>query len=1298
MDWIVAAGPVPTDILPLAPLQDGMLFHAMLDAPRTVADDPYIVQTVLALDGALDADVLRRSVQMVLGRHDNLRAAFLQPPDGPPVQVIPAEVDLPWRQCDATDAAHLARLAEQERNAGFDPANPPLIRFLLVTVAAGEHRLIMTNHHILLDGWSLPLLLDEVCTAYRALVDGTALPPVTPYREYASWLAGQDRAGAENVWRTALSDVDSCLVAGGHRDTGPRGELCRDLPKGATTLLRDTARALGVTTSTIVHAAWGLVLGRLTGRRDVVFGSVVSGRPPAVAGIESMIGCFINTVPVRLRPDPAESVADLLRRVQTEQSALGDVHYLGLAALHRVAAVAELFDSTVAFENYPVNGDGIRAALPGVAIRLHQARDGMHYPLGLVAAATPDRIRLRLTYRIDLIGRRRAEQVIEWTRAVLEAMTADPDQSEGRLDILGPGEAGRSVLHGADMTDEPIRDDLVDLFAGQVAQAPDAPALVADGRTVSYRELDAWSDQLAQTLVSAGAGAETTVAVLADRTPAMIAALLGVLKAGAAYVPLDRRFPAARMRAIVAECEAKLVLIDSESAAATVPDTGVPVLDISAAPTPAGKQIKRVPPGSLAYVMYTSGSSGRPKGVAVTRQEIAWLAGDEAFSGKDRVLVHSPLAFDASTVEIWGTLINGGCLVLAPPGDLDTATIARVIRDEGVTWAWITAGLFRVLAEDEAPSFADMREVWTGGDVVPSTTVRDLLRRHPGLSLVNGYGPTETTVFATSHRVREPDAAATVPIGLPLHNTRVSVLDHALRPVPEGAVGEIYIAGGGVSRGYVGQPVPTAARYVADPSGPPGTRMYRTGDMARLNPDGVLEYVGRVDAQVKIRGFRVEPGEAEAVLATHPGVAHCVVVVSGTGSGDRRLEAHVVPAAGHRVNAGDLTRFAAGLLPSYLVPAGLVVHGSLPVTANGKVDRAALAAATPPGRRPRVAPVDHLEDVLCRLYAEVLGVPEVGTDEDFFDLGGDSLLAMRLIGRVRGELGGRAGIRDLFLAPTVARFAARHVLGGWAAPATAFDVLLPLRDEGTAAPVFCFHPASGLSWRYSGLLRELPAQVPIHGLQAGGYTDDGPLPGSVTEMATDYVARIRRVARGPYRLVGWSFGGLVAHTAATLLRDAGEKVTLLALLDAAPAEGAEAKLPDGAAIMGTLLEIAGIVPDVPMETLTVEQAAALLQQHENPMITLLGGRARRLVEIARHFTELSSRHTPRRFDGDLLLLPAARGREAGPLSADRWGPYATGEVSARLIDCEHHQMLDAAPLSEIGRVLRAALDAPDVAP
>ncbi|MEU9609110.1 amino acid adenylation domain-containing protein [Streptomyces sp. NPDC048057] len=1294
VDWIEERWPDPSDVLPGTPLQQGLLFHALLDDlddPDGEQDDPYVVQTVLTVPGDLDPRAVHRAVQTVVDRHEALRAAFVQPPDGPPVQVIPRQTAVPWDEREVADASGVVAVAAAERRAGFDLTEPPLIRFRWVRVPEEAARLVVTNHHILLDGWSLPLLLREIADAYGGADAAPRLPAVTPLRTYASWLARQDRAAAEQAWRTALSGVEGCHLARGaaHGTGGPRQEVRRHVAEAAASRIRATARALGVTTSSLVHVAWGLVLGRLTGQRDVVFGSVVSGRPPAVPGIESMIGCFINTVPVRLNPSPGETVADLLRRFQAEQAALGEAHHFGLTAIHRVTGVDDLFDTAVAFENYPTGGGAVQLGSNEGAVGLEQARDSIHYPVGLVAAAHPGGIGLRLIHRVDLISEDRARQIMTWVLDVLEAMATDADRLVDR--VIEHRETAAPL---ATTVAEDVRDPIA-VFAEHVALTPEAPAVTGRGTTVTYAELDAWSDRLARALVAAGAQAESTVAVLLDRTPAMVAALLGVLKAGAAYVPLDHRFPPERMRSVLVESRASLVLSDVETAVAF----GLPVLDPTTATAPDGGDGPvpvPVPVRVAGYVMYTSGSTGRPKGVVITRREMAWLARTPALRGPRRVLVHSPLAFDASTLEVWGTLLNGGTLVLAPPGDVDLAALTEVIRDERVTWAWLTAGLFRILAEEEPSCFEGLDEVWTGGDVVPATAVREVLRRHPHLTLVNGYGPTETTVFTTVHPMCGHDSVeGTVPLGLPLPSTRVHLLDHLLRPVPRETVGEVYVAGDGVGRGYTGQPQLTASRFVADPGGT-GGRAYRTGDLARLNADGLLEFVGRGDEQVKIRGFRVEPGEAEAVLSGHRSVAHCVVVVSHAPSGDPRLVAHVVPAAGSPLDSDALLRHAKALLPRYLVPASVVVHDALPVTVNGKVDRAALTAPTSEPRH-RVAPTTRLEEALCALYGEVLGVPEVGVHDDFFALGGDSLLAIQLIGRIRRRLGGQPTISDLFRTPTVAEFAAQHLVGGGIARSAAFDVMLPLRAQGTAAPVFCFPPASGLGWRYAGLLRALPHTVPIHALQAPGCDDDGALPESLTELADDYLARIRKVCAGPYRLVGWSFGGLVAHEVAVRLREAGEEVELLAVLDSAPLTGLVTEVPDRATTLRAVWESVGDPADRSPDELTADEAEALLRQHDNPMVALLGERSQRLVQVVRNFARLAVKHSARTFDGNMMFFPALRGPAENRLTADRWRPHVTGTISIHPIDCEHRHMLDSAPLREIGRVLRAALGVEDPA-
>ncbi|MFJ1747310.1 amino acid adenylation domain-containing protein [Streptomyces sp. NPDC088116] len=1037
IDTVEQARPGLADLLPLSSLQKGLFFHALYDEG---AADVYTVQLLLDVEGPLDTGALQGAARVLLERHANLRAGFWHDGLPEPVQFVPRAVPLPWYEhdlsavSDAERDGEMERLLTEDRARRFDLTAPPLLRFTVIRIAADRYRLVLTNHHILLDGWSTPLLARELFTLYARRGGDAELPRVTPYREYLAWLADQDQGAAHEAWKQALDGAEPTLLAPvgpGRAPAVPR-TVTVDLTQALTTALTERARGLGLTANTLVQGAWAVLLGRLTGRQDVVFGTTVSGRPPEIAGIESMVGLFINTLPVRVALRPEESLASLLTRMQDQQARLTEHQHLGLTDIQGITGTGELFDTLNVFENYPL--DPATMELPGTGLNILgiDGRDATHYPLTLVAL--PGRaLELRLHYRPDALGREAVEGIGDRLLRLLELITVDPHRPVGRIDVLNAEERARLLTewNGAVRPGSETAGSVQRRFTEQVARTPDAVALCGwDGRQVTYRELDVLANRLAHRLIADGVGPESRVAILQERSVGLVASILAVLKAGGAYVPLDARYPRARLQLIVAQTGATVLLTDLaklDDARGFPHDARLLVVDDD----PALAHEPGTDPGvdshheQLAYVMYTSGSTGTPKGVAVTHHDVLSLAFDRCWDtgNHERVLLHSPQAFDASTYELWVPLLRGGQLVVAPPGELDVHDLARVVVERHITGLWLTAGLFRILAEERPECFAGVREVWSGGDVVPAPMVRRVLDACPSTVVGDGYGPTETTTFATHHLMRAEDTVpGTVPIGTPLDNMRLYVLDDGLALTLPGVAGELYIAGAGLARGYVDRPGLTAERFVADPFGPAGARMYRTGDLVRWTGGGVLEFVGRADEQVKVRGFRIELGEIEAVLAGHPGLAQAAVIVREDRPGDKRLVAYTV--AEVRTDAPDasaLRDHAGAALPEYMVPAAFVALDSLPVTANGKLDRKALPAPDYAAASTRRAPRTPEERMLCEVFAEVLGLPEVGIDDSFFDLGGHSLLATRLVSRLRSAFGVELAVRSLFEAPTPAR-------------------------------------------------------------------------------------------------------------------------------------------------------------------------------------------------------------------------------------------------------------------------------------
>ncbi|MFD4398675.1 amino acid adenylation domain-containing protein [Kitasatospora sp. NPDC058478] len=1026
------------DVWPTSPLQQGMAFHAAYD---TDGADVYTSVCTFDLTGPVDADRLRAAAEALLLRHPNLKAGFHQRPDGPPVQAVPDGVELPFTAIDLTahadPKAEAARIAAAEYGRRFDLARPPLLRYTLLTLAPGRHQLIAAAHHILLDGWSTPLFAEELWGLYFQ----QPMPPAAPYREYLRWLTRRDGAAARAAWARALAGADEpTLLAPGRSAAAPQLplRLHTGLTPAATEALARTARRYGVTLNTLVQAAWGVLLARLTGREDVLFGTTVSGRPHDLPGVERMVGLLINTVPVRVTLDPAESWGQLLLRLQHEQSALLDHQHLSLTEIQQLAGVGSLFDTVTVYGNYP-DPSALDEADPSGAthVTLVEDVDSAHYPL-LLALTPGDGLQLRLDHRPDAFTPAEARTLLDRFLALLDRIVADPAELVGAVQVLTEEERERLLTGGAGATAPLPEAALPELFEARAAATPDAVALTADDVELTYAELNARANGLAVRLVEAGVRPETPVALLMERSAALVVAILAVLKAGGAFVPLDGAQPAERLRAVLADSGARLALADTAHRAHPAL-TGLDVLDPEGARDPededtAGNLGLPLSADQLAYVMHTSGSTGVPKGIGVTHRSVVDLALGGAFAGggHERVLLHSPVAFDASTYELWVPLLSGGRVVVAPAGRLGVAELATAIGRGRVGAAWMTVGLFNVLAAEAPETFAGLREVWTGGDIVSPAAIRRVLEHCPGLRVVNGYGPTETTTFATRHPMATAaEVPAAVPIGRPLPNTRVYALDAGLRPVPVGVAGELYVAGAGLARGYVGRAGLTAERFVACPFGEPGGRMYRTGDVVRWTTTGELEFVGRADDQVKLRGFRIELGEVEAAFTAHPAVGQAVAVVRQDQPGDKRLVAYVTGP----VRPDELRAFVADRLPGYMVPAAIVTLDALPVTPNGKVDRRALPAPDYSGAAAGRAPRTETEQALCELFAEVLGLASVGIDDSFFDLGGHSLLATKLVSRVRTALGTELPIRALFDHPTVAALAAALPASGAARPA-----------------------------------------------------------------------------------------------------------------------------------------------------------------------------------------------------------------------------------------------------------------------
>lgn len=1035
-------------IYPLSPMQHAMLLRSQL-APGSGV---YILQLSFEIGGAFDAVAFRRAWEQVTERHAAHRTCFLRLDREQPLQVVRRTVSVPWREEDWTSLpsdeqeARFAALLEQDRAEDFVPARAPLMRCVLVRTASDRHRFLWTRHHAISDGWSMPTVLSEVVQCYRAIGEGSTpqLGPATQYRDYIAWLRTQDPAGTEEYWRRSLAGVTGPTLLGvgrprteGGPGQGLHGKRRVRLSQESSSALLAAARRERITLSTYIQAAWALLLRCYSGERDVLLGMVASGRPPTLAGVESAVGCFLNTLPVRVRVDDDALVTDWLRALQSAQVAREEHGHVSLAQIRRWAGLPgdqPLMESLVVFENFP---GGPALAAQGGALHVENVRmaEQTSFPLTLTVAPG-EHLSLQLSYDQGQFEEEAVERMLGHYEALLVSL-ASPPARVGDLTAVGAAEQATLLAQSAGPQIElPIAGagGVHRLFEAQAAATPHATAVVVDEERLSYAELDARANRIAARLRRAGVVAGAFVGVCLERAAYLPAALLAVWKTGAAYLPLDPAYPAARIRHILDDA-APTVVLAQDSTSGVLAGSARPVLSLDATgddPPSAADDTPFVPADAdadaVALTIYTSGSTGTPKGVLITHRNVrallAWASGTYSAEELSGTLASTSICFDLSVFELFLPLTTGGTVILARNALLLPSLPAR---GEVTLINTVPSALDTLLRLGALPPRVAV--VNLAGEPLPEELV-DRAYRQPGLRKVyNLYGPSEDTVYSTFALV--PAGGGKPLIGRPVANSQAYVLDARLRPVPTGVAGELYLGGEGVSRGYHERPSLTASRYLPDPlSGRPGARLYRTGDLVRRLADGQLEYLGRTDHQVKLRGFRIELGEIEATLRALPGVRDAVAAVHTDPQGGRRLVAYVVDEPGRAFDQSGLVRVLRAVLPEHMVPSAFVGLAAIPLTPNGKVDRGALRAPESLGvRRTYREPTSETERVIAAVWTAVLGIPRPGVDDGFFDLGGDSLLLARVFGELKVRFPGGLLMTDLFRFPTIAELA-RHIEGG----------------------------------------------------------------------------------------------------------------------------------------------------------------------------------------------------------------------------------------------------------------------------
>jgi amino acid adenylation domain-containing protein len=1369
---------------PLSYGQRGLWFLSQLDQERAA----YNVFFPARIRSRVDVPAFRRALQTLMARHPSLRTTFEQH-DGEPRQRVHSSVASTADWLQIHDAAAwseetLRTRVEEEAYRPFDLERGPLVRLHLFSRAPEDHIFLLTAHHLIGDFWSLVLLMEEMQALYPAECAGVprTLPaPTAHYRDFVRWQA-EMLAGAEGerlfaYWEKQLAGVSPVLELPTDQPRPPRfrrrgaAAACCIEPELAGRL-KALAAAEGVTLYTVLLTAFQVLLNRHSGQDDFLIGSPFAGR--SRSEFEHVVGCFINMLPLRAKLMGAPTFRELLHQTSaTVLEALQHQDYPFALLVERLNLPRDpsrtplvQVSFTLEKAHRPVGLGCWGLFLPQAEVRLNAG--GLpaepyrleyrtcQMDLEMILEEGGDAIYGMLCYNTDLFDKETIVRLTEHYRMLLEGALNDPQKRISELPLLTPDEERRVVYEwNATHVDFPRDLRLHQLFEQQATRAPQAIALRFGEQTVCYGELDAWANQLACRLQQQGIGPDVLVALCLERSPEMIAAILGVLKAGGAYVPLDPASPTERLRSILADTRAP-VLLTQRRLVSRLPALETQVICVD------DDQFSRDPKGSangpalpfgsrlttpdnLAYVIYTSGSTGRPKGVMIEHRAICnticWHQHALPMHPDDRVLLLVPYVFDASVAIIFSALAGGAELVLAPPGEeRDPARIVERIHCDEVTVLPLLPRLLRLmLGERLREAGRTLRWIFCGGETMPPDLPARLFELLD-VPLYNLYGPTETAIDATWWSCRRHDKRPSVPIGRPIANVQVYVLDPQHRPVPIGVAGELYIGGAGLARGYLNDPSLTAERFVPDPfCDAPGARLYRTGDRCRWLADGSLEFLGRLDQQVKLRGCRIEIGEIESVLAMHPAVEEAAVIVHGEDSGHPRLVAYVsaktsgtpVPATG-LPTAERLRRYLQERLPEYMVPSAFVLLPSLPHTPSGKIDRKALPAPLTERPDPHlfVAPRTPLEKYLADLWRELLGIQKIGIHDNFFALGGNSLQAAVLINRVQEKLSQQVYTVALFDAPTIAGLAQylteqcpdtiRALFGEEAMahlpvfrcePKTSTNtlafgsrrnehpLLVALQPDGMRPACFLVHPPGGIVICYQALAQHLGNDRPCYGIRARGLHGETELPASLEEMAAEYVAAIRTVQpQGPYHLSGWSMGGVVAYEMAQQLRNQGQSIGLLALLDTTiPYNAVNAPYAEDAAQSAreygldlTLEELERLGPEEQLPYLW-EHVRKLGLVDEDAPLPLVQQILDDLKRLFHAHIKLSSDYALRPYPGHLTLFRPQEAPVPVQTIPDRnWGRLAA-TVEVHFVPGQHHTMVKEPHVQVLARKLRLCL-------
>ncbi|MHC5758896.1 non-ribosomal peptide synthetase [Nostoc sp.] len=1035
------------DLYELSPMQQGMLFHTLY-APES---EVYFEQLVCILQGELNFIGFVQAWQQIVARHPVLRSAFYWEEIEKPLQMVSKQVDLPWEQLDWQNFTpdeqqhYLGDFLKCDRQKRFDLSQAPLMRFTVIQLEEYTYQFIWSHHHILFDGWSMQIILKEVLAFYEANQRGEHLRliPSRPYREYIEWLQQQDITQANNFWQKNLQGFETPISLTGNREEGIYNEQTFQLSQTVTEKLQYAARQHHLTLNNLVQGAYALLLSRYSGESDVIFGTTVSGRPPTLAGVDSMVGLLINTLPIRVQVNGKAELLPWLKQLQSQAFEQEQYAYYSLAEIQRLSDVPPgmpLFESLLVFENYPLDS-AEQKTKKTLEISHLRCFERTNYPLTVVVNPQ-SQLSGRIVYDASRFEQERIARMIGHFQTLLAGMATNLQQEISQLSLLSAAEEEELILQENNQNIDSIHYKCIHhLFEEQVEKTPDAVALVYEKQNLSYRELNNRANQLAHYLQALGVKPEVRVGICVERSLLMAIGILAILKAGGAYIPLDPAYPSERLTFMMEDVQTTILVTQTHLCDGLRPTVGhrLPIhnqivvnLDSDweiIAQHSEDNLLSEVNLENLAYIIYTSGSTGTPKGTEVThRSIIGFMFGvDYIHLDAEQIwLQHSSISWDALTLELWPPLLYGGRCVLYPGKIPTPEDLSRIIQEQGVNTLFLTTALFNLMIDTMPEALSEVKQLLFGGESISVPHVRSALKLLPRTQLIHAYGPSECTVFTCCYPIPQQLAenVQSIPIGKPIGDRRVYLLDKDLHRVPIGVTGELYVGGASVARGYLNQPTLTSEKFIPNPF-LEGDTLYKTGDLICRLPDGNLEFMGRIDTQVKIRGFRIELGEIEAVLNQHPDIKQVVVIARENEPGNKSLVAYLI-AKDHPPTASTLRTFLKTKLPDYMIPGAFVFLEAFPLTPNGKINRRALPAPDADQRNLEVdfvAPRTPTEQELATIWAEVLKLKQVGIHDDFFELGGHSLLATQVISRLREAFCLNFPLRYLFENPTIAELA-----------------------------------------------------------------------------------------------------------------------------------------------------------------------------------------------------------------------------------------------------------------------------------